>query len=178
MGFHLLDLQIIGFADASECGAPEGTMHSLDWLGLREFRSPGLADLGRNRCGGALDLGVDPAVGAGESIAKRSAWRPAQLFADQRIIGVATSDTLRAGNVADPDFLARDLHDHCGHAVDGYHLFRTNVHWSAECGRLHETANGLDALVDVEERARLLAVAPEFDFAATGLLGDFAAQCS
>ncbi len=59
--------------------------------------------------------------------------------------------------------------------VDGDHFFRAYVDGAGEVG-IHEAADGFDAFIDIEERAGLAAIAPDFDLAAIGGLGDLAAE--
>src|SRR5207244_3468328 len=52
-----------------------------------------------------------------------------------------------------------------GQLVDGYHLFRADVDRTGE-GRARQTERALQAFVDIQKRACLLAIAPELDRAA------------
>src|ERR1017187_471675 len=76
----------------------------------------------------------------------------------------------------DRQFFPGDLHDHPGHLVDGNHLLRADVYRTREF-RFHQVSYSLDALVDIEERTRLLAIPPKLYLSAICLLGDLAAQC-
>src|SRR5207253_7241912 len=100
---------------------------------------------------------------------------PVELLLDQLVVGVAAAHAERAGDMADRELLSGDRHDELGEAVDRHHLLRANIDRPREA-RAHQARAALQALVDVEERSGLLAVAPDLDLATRGRLGHFAAE--
>ena len=82
---------------------------------------------------------------------------------------------MRSRDVADGELLARDVHDHGGELVDRDHLFRADVE-RAGVRRAGQAQHAFEAFVDVEERARLIAVAPDLDLAAQLGFGHLAAD--
>ena len=79
-----------------------------------------------------------------------------------RVVGVATTDAFRAVNVLDRERLLGDLHDDRGQLVDADHALGAEVQRLVVIG-VHQPVDALDAVVDVAERPRLLAVAPHLD---------------
>src|SRR5690606_32765691 len=73
--------------------------------------------------------------------------------------------TFGAGHISDGQSLAAYFDDHLREVVDRDHFVGPDIHRPREIGS-HQTQCSLYALVDVEERPRLLAVTPDFDFAA------------
>jgi hypothetical protein len=63
-----------------------------------------------------------------------------------------------------PQHLSRDVHHQVSELVDRYHLLRADVERTRVAGA-HQQQRSLDALVDEEEGAGLLAVAPDFNLA-------------
>ena len=60
------------------------------------------------------DLLRDPGVGGLQAGAQRGVGRPAQLFADQTVVGVAAAHPLGTGIVVQVDGLAGDIGDQAG----------------------------------------------------------------
>ena len=91
---------------------------------------------------------------------------PAEHLAEPRVVGVAAADALRSRDVPDADVpLAGDLDDDPGQLVDRDHPVGAEVEGLGVV-RPHQAVDALDAVVDVAERPRLLAVAPDLDLAA------------
>ena len=65
---------------------------------------------------------------------------------------------------------ACDFHRHLSQLVDRNHFIRADVNRSREIG-FHQPPDALNALVDIQERAGLLSIAPDFDLAAVRGLG-------
>ena len=110
----------------------------------------GLCPGGKLGFPGCLHSFLNPVVGFPKSFGKWARGLPAELFRDQAIVRVASANAERAGNVLDGELFPRDLHDHLCEVIDRDHLFGTDVDRSGEI-RLHEAANALDALVDIQE---------------------------
>src|SRR6185295_459127 len=97
--------------------------------------------------------------------------RPVHQLLDQRVVAVAAAHALgRIELVAALQLHAGDLLDDVDQPVDADQLVRADVQ------RLDDVAFGeldraLRAVVDIHERARLLAVAPDFDVVLAGELG-------
>ncbi len=81
----------------------------------------------------------------------------------------------RTWDVPDRNPLAGDLHDHFGELIDRHHLFGADIDRASEI-RTDQAPHGFNALVDVQERAGLLAVPPNFDFTTVFGFGDFGAK--
>src|ERR1039458_3913359 len=71
--------------------------------------------------------------------------------------------------------LARNVHDYSCKLVDRHHLFRPDVDRAGK-RRFHQAAHTFQALVDVEERTGLFAIAPDLDFTAVHRFCHFAAD--
>mmetsp|Transcript_4878 Transcript_4878/g.17699 ORF Transcript_4878/g.17699 Transcript_4878/m.17699 type:complete len:249 (-) Transcript_4878:515-1261(-) len=97
-----------------------------------------------------------------ETIGELHRRRPAELFLDELVVGVATAHALRTRNVLDGQLLARELHRHGLHFVHGDHFIGANVHGLGEIA-LGETQDTFNAIVNVRKRARLLTIAPHFN---------------
>src|SRR5690349_8041711 len=131
------------------------------------------------RRGGALarppDLLLDPGIGLGEPALQRLARRPAEPLLDELVVGIAAAHPERSRNVLDRQALAGDLDDHPRELVDRDHLVGADIDRPREI-RAHQAKRALDAFVDIEEGARLLAIAPDVDGAAVARFGDLAAE--
>src|SRR6185437_9471431 len=121
------------------------------------------------------DLLLDPGIGLGDAALERLARRPAQPLLDQLVVRVASAHPERSWNVLDRQALAGDLDDHPRELVDRHHLVGADIHRPREIGA-HQAQRALDAFIDIEEGARLLAVAPDLNGAAVARLGHFAAE--
>src|SRR2546426_7625992 len=99
---------------------------------------------------------------------------PAEQPLDAAVVGIAAAHPKRTVDVAFSQSLSRDREDHVDEAVDRDHLVRPDVYRTAHV-RPHQAQRALEAFIDVEERARLPAVAPDLDLAAVGRQGDLAA---
>src|SRR5205085_12380630 len=94
--------------------------------------------------------------------------RPAVDLLDQGVVRVAAPDTLRGVELVVPGGLdPRDALDDVDELVDADQLVAAQVdRLVAVAGEDH--LGSLDAVVDVHERAGLLAVAPDLDVVVTG----------
>src|SRR3712207_4802862 len=104
----------------------------------------------------ATNLLLDPAVGRNQTFLQVDLRLPAQDLAQQAVVRVAATDTLRAVDVLDADIaLAGDVENDLCQLVDGDHPVGAQVERLAPV-RLHEAVDALDTVVDVTERSRLL----------------------
>ncbi len=125
---------------------------------------------------GFLQLGYDPAIGALQPDFKRDLGLPAQNVAQACVIAVATAYALGLARVvAFADALAGDGGDEVYQLVDGHQAVAAQIERMRVIGE-HKTVDALHAIIDVEERAGLVAIAPDFDFVAVVCQRDFAAQ--
>src|SRR2546430_5999085 len=115
------------------------------------------------------DLRLDPCVGARDAVLERNLRLPAEDLAQLVVVRVAAAHTLRTGHVLLGDADAGDVGHHVGQVVDADQAILTKVD-RILVPRLHEQPEALDAVVDVAERARLLAVTPHFDIVVAGQL--------
>src|SRR5688500_18446540 len=120
---------------------------------------------------GLHDLPLDPAISPLETFAQRPAGGPADQLADHRVVGSAPANALGPRDVPDAEILPRDLDEQARQLIDGHHLLGADVHRPRGLGE-DQTPDSLHALVDVEERACLLAVPPDLDLAAVRRLRD------
>ena len=51
-----------------------------------------------------------------------------EFFSDEVVVGITTANSERPFNVANPQFLARDVHNQFGELIDGHHFFRADVY--------------------------------------------------
>src|SRR5512146_2822112 len=73
------------------------------------------------------DLLLDPRVGALEALHERRGWRPAELLADQPVVGVAAAHAHGTLDVDDVELLARDRDHDAGELVDRHHFLGADV---------------------------------------------------
>src|SRR6266513_3144873 len=116
------------------------------------------------------DLRFNPRVGAGNAVFERDLRLPAKHLAQPVVVGVAATHTLRPGHVLPGDLEARRVGDQVGELVDADQTVLTEID-RLLIARLHQQPQALDAVVDVAERTRLLAVAPDLDLTRAGQLG-------
>ena len=55
-------------------------------------------------------------------------WSPAKLLLDERVVGVAATDTLWAGDVVDGQLLVLEAEDYLSHLVHAHHFVASDVH--------------------------------------------------
>ena len=109
-------------------------------------------------------LEFDPRVGVFEAGAQRRGRLPMQLLFDKAIIRIPAADAEGSRNVGLVDDLAGNVRDHVNQLVDRHHFLRANVDWPFEILRTRESDHSLEAFINVQERTRLIAVAPYFYF--------------
>src|SRR5205814_6044242 len=90
--------------------------------------------------------------------------RPIEFLPDEPIVRVAAAHPGRTIDVALADALPGDIRNNVHQTIDRNHLIGTNVDRSGEVGS-HQPQSAYDAFIDVEERAGLFSVAPDFDLA-------------
>src|ERR1022692_2465265 len=78
------------------------------------------------------------------------------------VVGVSAAYAERARDVYDSEALSGNVRDHPGQLVDRDHFLGTDIHRPGEF-RVNQAADTLEAFIDIEERASLLAVAPDLD---------------
>src|SRR3989441_5385169 len=115
--------------------------------------------LGRER-GGHLRL--DPLVGAGDALLERHLRLPSEHLAEPVVVGIASANALRPGHVAPGHRYAGHFRHHVRELVDADETVLPEVDRIA-IGGLHQAFEARDAVVDVAERPRLLAVSPDLD---------------
>ena len=93
----------------------------------------------------------DPAQRFFQARLQRLRGRPAEGFADQPVVGIATAHALEAGDILDLDLLAGQADDQPGQIVDRDHLGRSDIHRPGEAGA-QQTDGALDAFVNVQDR--------------------------
>src|SRR6185503_9183367 len=116
-----------------------------------------------------LDLLLDPAIGLPDALFEAHLRLPAEHPPQPRVVGVAAAHALRAGDVALTQRDAGNLADDVGELVDRDQPIRTEIQRLAVV-RCHQPLDALEAVADVAERSRLLAVAPDVDLALAGQL--------
>src|SRR5438270_9704370 len=77
--------------------------------------------------------------------------------------------------MASAEGLAGNLHNNFYEVIDGSHLLRPNIDRPRKV-RVHQSAHAFDTVVDVEERASLLAVTPDLNLTTGTGLSDLAAD--
>src|ERR1035441_2258629 len=131
---------------------------------------PWLASCERYLC--CRRLRIDPAIGFFQAFAQGTGGRPSNFLADEPIIRIATADTEWTRDVANGQLLPCDVRYHSGELVDRDHLVRADVDRSSKV-RINKTTNPLETFVDVQKRAGLFTVTPDFNLAAVRRFGDF-----
>jgi hypothetical protein len=128
--------------------------------------------------GGALlfEFAGDPVVSDIESVFERNGGLPIQDFPQTRVVAVAASDALRFRQIVTlANLLAGDVCNDVYELVDGDHPVLTEIDRLAMIA-IHQTIDTFDTIVDVTVRARLFAVAPNFDIVAVFSECDLAAD--
>src|SRR5947207_4841100 len=136
------------------------------WTSIASLLRHSIADLRLKPLG---DLRFDPCVGARDSFLERNLRLPAEDFTQPIVVGIAAADALRPGDVLLGDFDARGSGHEIGELVDADQPVLTEIDWLLVTG-FHEEPQALDAVVDVTERPRLPAIAPDFDRVVAGQL--------
>mmetsp|Transcript_17233 Transcript_17233/g.50061 ORF Transcript_17233/g.50061 Transcript_17233/m.50061 type:complete len:245 (+) Transcript_17233:449-1183(+) len=110
----------------------------------------------------ALELALDPHVGALEPVLEGDAWAPAEHLLDEGVVRVAAAHALGPRDVLDGELLALEGERHRRHVVHGDHLVRADVERLGVV-RHHQADDALHGVVHVAEGAGLLAVAPHLE---------------
>src|SRR5208282_6263685 len=97
------------------------------------------------------------------SILQGNPRRPVQDRAQFRVVGIASAHALRPGYVLAGDLDSRDVRYNFGEFVYRNHPVLTHIE-RVVVVRSHQLADPGETVVDIAERARLLAVAPDLDF--------------
>ena len=159
-----------GVAAAACCGRPRGhgpraLRLSWAWNGWPEkswsrIRRPAVSSAGP----GSRTCCLDPGVGGAQAVLERDRRLPAHELLDQRVVAVAAADALRSGEVV---AAARRRCPAISETMSTRLLMLTSSLLPMLIGStmsLPVSLQGaLDAVVDVHERAGLLAVAPDLD---------------
>src|SRR5690242_15205480 len=116
------------------------------------------------------DLLLDPLVRARDAVLQGDRRLPAEHLAQPGVVGVPSTYALRPGNIGQLDLRVCDLGDHQREVCDRDQPVLAEVERLAVVG-LHQPVEPLDTIVDVAERPRLLAVAPDLDARVIGQLG-------
>src|SRR4051812_7656955 len=106
-------------------------------------------------------LVVDPGIGAFHSALEARAGCPSEAASNERVVAAAAVHALRRGEVVPtfhPD--ACEALDEVDQLVDGHGLVTPDVDGLGDVA-VHEAIRPLDAIVDVQEGTRLLAIAPD-----------------
>src|SRR5207247_1406559 len=111
----------------------------------------------------------DPGIGLREPLFERDRRLPFQDLPEARVVGVPSADALRAVDVLPGDPDSRDRGDQVRQRVDRDQAILAEVQRLAVIAS-HELFEPRHAVVDIAERARLLAVPPDFDFVGSGKL--------
>ena len=130
---------------------------ALGWLrGVRHFARL-LLGVARD------DLVVDPRVGLLQAGAELDVWLPAECFLDERVVGVAA--VYAFGGVEFVAALELDACDafHRVHELVDAHFFRAADVDGLDEIRAREHLRAVEAVVDIHEGTRLVAIAPDFD---------------
>ena len=125
--------------------------------------------LSRRRAEFLLHLLLDPAVGLADAFLERDPRLLTEHSAQPRVVGVASAHALRAGDVPLAQRDAGDLADDVGELVDRDQPILSEIQRLAVVGR-HQPLDPFEAVADIAERSRLLAVAPDIDLALAGEL--------
>src|SRR5262249_5878339 len=107
-------------------------------------------------------LAFDPPVGFLQACAKWLARRPPKFLLDQPVVRVASPHPQRTGDMLELDLLAGDVRDGEGRLVDAHHFVGADIEWPSLLGA-GQPHGPLNAFVDIEEGARLFAIAPDLD---------------
>src|SRR5436309_11196029 len=107
-------------------------------------------------------LRLDPRIRARQAGLERNPRLPAQHLAQPRVVGVAPAYALRTGDVPFRERHAGRRADEVGQMIDRHEPVLAEIERVVISGR-HHAREAVEAVVDVAERARLLAVAPDLD---------------
>src|SRR5579872_22187 len=109
-------------------------------------------------------LVVDPAISLFQTDPQRNARLPTQVLLDLGVVAVAAVHTLRSGKIVNAfELRTGDLFRNIDQLVDRHHLRRSQVERFNHV-RVHDHLRALEAIVDVHEAARLVAVTPDRNF--------------
>src|SRR3989440_7581860 len=118
----------------------------------------------------------DPGIRVCEAIIEPSPWLPIQHLTQTAIIAISAPDALRLGDIVLLlEVLSRDPADEVDQLVDRHEMLRSQVDRLPVVG-VHDPGQPLDAVPNVAETARLLAVPPDLDRRALLRLRDFSAD--
>src|SRR5436309_10878092 len=106
------------------------------------------------------NLRFNPVVGPLDALFERDLRLPPEHLTQPIVVRVAPAHALRTGDMTLLDRDARDSCDQIRQLVDANQPVLTEVDRLLIAG-LHQQTQALDAIVDVAEGARLLAVAPD-----------------
>src|SRR5579884_1187505 len=117
----------------------------------------------------------DPGVGRAQAVAKPNGRLPAERGPQVAVVAVAAAHALRRRQIVPQmNLLSGDAGHNAEQLVDGHQLVAAEVERVSVIG-LHQAEQSLEAIVDVHERARLQAVAPDLDLIAGLRAGQLAA---
>src|SRR5688572_29143914 len=139
---------------------------STSTRGIQVVRS--LGDINRLLTAQRLrDLLFHPGVGPRDSVFQRHLRLPLEDLPKAGVVGVAPADALRAGHVPFLDGDAGCVGHEIGQRIDADQAVLPEVDRLRVAG-FHEASDPRDAVVDVAERAGLLAVSPDLDLSVAG----------
>src|SRR5882757_1343989 len=118
----------------------------------------------------------DPEVGRRNSLAQCHLRLPLQHRAQPRIVTIPAAHALRLGEIVhERDLLLRYPDHYFGKLINSDQLIRAEVE-RLSIIRSHDAMNALDAIIDIHERAGLLAIPPYLDLAGVWSACDLAAH--
>src|SRR5215831_3365637 len=80
------------------------------------------------------DLLFDPVISRLQSCAQGLSWLPTQLLSDEPVVRVASTYSLRTGDMLFCDPLTGNLGDKIDQLIDGNHLLRPDINGSGKIG--------------------------------------------
>src|SRR5581483_1535861 len=114
---------------------------------------------------------VNPAVGLLHSVPEFRGGFPAKKLFDERIVAVAAFDSLGRTQVVTPlELDSRDVLHHVDQLVDRNQLAAAKVERFENIAR-QDRLRPMNAVIDIHETARLMAVSPNLDLVLPGKLG-------
>ena len=117
------------------------------------------------------ELLLDPTIGRRDALLQRNRRLPAEVGLDLGVVTVAARHAARRVELVVPLQLdARDLLGDVHQLVDGHQFARSQIDRLVDL-RIDDLADAFDAVVDVHERTRLRAVAPDLDRVVARCLG-------
>ena len=107
---------------------------------------------------------MNPAISAFESVAQTCGRFPVENLLDQRVVAVAAVHAFGRGEIVTAfQFHPGDLFHDVDQLIDRDQLAAAEIERLDEIA-VHDHLRSLHAIVDLHEAARLMAVAPDFDF--------------